>query len=442
MNTVLEAARETPVLREADILVVGGGPAGFSAAVAAARLGAKVTLLERYNHLGGLATGGLVFWLPGYCPGGSRVYGGIALEWVQRVERDGGTSYRDITETKQGAMADPELLKQHALEMALEAGVDLIFHAWAASAIIRDGRVQGAIIESKSGRHALLAQMVVDGTGDADLVAWSNGEFVTGSKGLSLPYRLGGVNFDRYQAFRSDQPELFATLARELKERWENRMPVWPNPRCHNDLAWMNYWGPIGYNAVSVDDLTRAEIELRKNIFGSLRFFREKVPGFEGCFLVDTACQIGTRDSRRIVGGYTLTMKDMRSRATFNDTIGRMCDNTLVEITCDIPYRCLVPRGVEGLLVAGRPIDVDPQVHEASRLVPPSLVTGQAVGTAAWLAVKESIPPRAVDLAVLQRTLHEAGVYISTLAAPEDRAKKEPPSSATLAELATREDSD
>lgn len=418
MKTVREPARDTPVLRETDVLVVGGGPAGFSAAVAAARLGSRVTLVERYGHLGGLATGGLVFWLPGYHPGGSRVYGGLALEWVQRVEMAGGTSYRDITESKQGVLADPEMLKQYSLEMVLEAGVDLLLHAFCAAAIVENGSIKGAIIESKSGRQAILAGVVVDGTGDADLVAWANGQFVTGTKGISLPYRLGGIDWDRYQAFHQDEPERFAELTKELKEEWENRMTFWPHPRSHNDLAWMNYWGPLGFNAIDVEDLTRAEILLRKNISGSVHFLRKNVPGFERCFLVDTACQIGTRDSRRIVGDYTLTMHDLTSQMTFPDTIGRMCNNTFVDVTCDIPYRCLVPQGVENLLVAGRPIDADPQVHEASRLIPPSMATGQAAGTAAHVAIRDGVTPRGVGLARVQATLHDAGVFISTLAGP------------------------
>jgi len=169
VKTIIEPSREIPVVRECDVLVVGGGPAGLAASVAAARLGARVVLVERYGYLGGLATGGLVIWLPGFRPGGSDVYGGLALEWVQRVERAGGTAYRDLSETEQAVLADPELLKSAALDIVVGAQVDTVFHAWATASVAADGRVQGIVIESKSGRQAILASATVDATGDADV---------------------------------------------------------------------------------------------------------------------------------------------------------------------------------------------------------------------------------------------------------------------------------
>ena len=413
MKAITEPARQIPVIREADVLVVGGGPAGLAASVAAARLGMRVVLVERYGHLGGLATGGLVIWLPGFRPGGSDVYGGIPLEWVQRVDRAGGTAYREISETKHSVLADPELLKCAALDMLVGAQVDPLFHAWSVSAVVADGKMSGVVIESKSGRQAILSQVTIDATGDGDVVAWSGGEYVTGRKGIALDFRLGGVEWDRYLAFCAEDRDQWQDLSRDLHERTLVHLPLADEGRCHNDLAWFNYRGVLGWDAIDVNDLSKAEVLLRRNILRAVEYIRDRVPGFERCFLVDTASQIGTRDSRRIVGGYVLTREDLKNGATFPDSIGRICNDPFVNERFDVPYRCLVPNGVENLLVAGRPISAEPRVHEATRLIPPSLVTGQAAGTAVAIAIRDGVSPRHVDISKVQQLLQAEGVCVS-----------------------------
>ena len=151
---------------------------------------------------------------------------------------------------------------------------------------------------------------------------------------------------------------------------------------------------------------------MRRDIRSGVRFLRENIPGFEKSFLIDVASQIGTRDSRRIVGGYTLTMADLKEGRTFPDAIGRMCNDPWVKVVCQLPYRCLVPENVENLLVAGRPISAEPNVHEATRLIPPSLTTGEAAGVAAAIAVRSGVTPRAVDLGQVQATLRSNGIAI------------------------------
>jgi len=421
VKTIIEPSREIPVVRECDVLVVGGGPAGLAASVAAARLGASVVLVERYGYLGGLATGGLVIWLPGFRPGGSDVYGGLALEWVQRVERAGGTAYRDLSETEQAVLADPELLKSAALDIVVGAQVDTVFHAWATASVAADGRVQGIVIESKSGRQAILASATVDATGDADVAAWSGAEYVIGRKGIALDFRVGGVDWDRYLSFCVEDRDQWSALNQDLHERTLVSLTYGDRGRCHNDFAWFNYRGVIGWDAIDVDDLSKAEVTLRRNVLRAVEYLRERVPGFERSFLVDTASQIGTRDSRRIVGGYVLTREDLNRGATFPDSIGRICNDPFVQQRFEIPYRALLPNGVEGLLVAGRPISTEPRVHEATRLIPPSLVTGQAAGTAAALAVRDGVSPRQVNLRQVQETLRREGVAISNLIANESK---------------------
>jgi hypothetical protein len=410
--SITEPARDVEVIRETDVLVIGGGPAGIGASVAAARMGARVVLIERYGCLGGLATGGLVIWIPGFRPGGSEVYGGLAAEWMREVEKAGAVAYRECTETKQGALADPEEMKLVALDMVVDSGVDVLFHAWAVAAIGPAGDARGAIIESKSGRQAVLAKVTVDASGDADVVAWSKGAFVTGKKGIGLPYRVGGVDWEKYSRFASENPDRMTELRQELGHQGYARIPRPWDHRLHNDLAWVNTWGPTEYDAISVDDLTKVEITMRKDIRGGVRFLRERVPGFERSFLVDVASQIGTRDSRRIVGDYTLTMDDLKEGRTFPDAIGRMCNDPWVKVVCELPYRCLVPKNVENLLVAGRPISAEQNVHEATRLIPPCMTTGEAAGIAAAIAVKSGVCPRNVDVAQVQAALRADGIVI------------------------------
>lgn len=410
-KTIHEPSRHVPVLREAEVLVVGGGPAGLAASVAAARLGARVCLVERYGCLGGLATGGLVIYIPGFRPEGSPTYGGIALELVQRVGRAGGALYHSrVRETEDVAMLDPELLKLAALELVVESGVDLVLHAWAVGALLEGRAVKGVFVESKSGRQAILARAVVDASGDADVVAWAGGEFITGSKGMSLPFRVGGVDWRAYESFWRERAEERARLSQELQQRGGMHLPRLPEGRVRHDQAWFNYWGLTGLNAVDVQDLTTAEVQLRRQAGEAVAFLRERVPGFAGVYLLDTASQIGTRDSRRIVGDYTLQLADLEGAATFPDAVGKICHSPRMDLECDVPYRCLVPRGLDNVLVSGRPISVEPRAHETTRLIPQCLVSGQAAGTAAALVARSGRSARDLDLGELQAALQGAGV--------------------------------
>ncbi len=413
MKTIHEPAREVPVLRETDVLVVGGGPAGLAAAVAAARLGTRVCLVERYGYLGGLATGGLVVYFPGYRPDGSPTYRGIALEWVRRAHAAGGAIYYErVRESEDVAMLDPEVLKQEALGLALASGVELVLHALAVGAQAEAGTVRAVFVESKSGRQAIVARAVVDASGDSDVVAWAGGQFVTGSKAISLPFRVGGVYWPAYEQFLRHSPEQRTRLSQELQRQCLMPLPRLPDHRLQHDLAWFNYWGMAGLDATDEADLTRAEVQLRGNVWLALDFLRRRVPGFAGAFVVDTASQIGTRDSRRIVGDYTLDLADLEHQARFPDAVGRICHSPRMDLVCDLPYRCLVPRGLDNVLVGGRPISVDPRAHETTRLIPQSLVSGQAAGTAAALVARGDRPARDLDLAELQAALRAAGVEV------------------------------
>ncbi len=441
-SKVVEQEREVPVLARVEVLVAGGGPAGLAAAIAAARQGAKVGLLERYGYVGGMATGGLVLMLDRMGNDeGQQVVRGIAQELIDRLDEMGAVSYppqevwgsrapeavnewRHIgaggpksRRVRYSPTVDPEYLKILGARMLEEAGVRCLFHSWACSAVVADGAVQGVIFESKSGRLAVLAQVVVDCTGDGDLFASAGAEFERQDLPLGLVFRLGGVEIDRANSFVNEHPEEFDVLVRGLREAGGTGGGVGGLNAIYyrtvrDGIVWCNNSVPTT-DALDIEQLTRAEKERRETALVTLQFFREHLPGFEGAFLVDTAPQLGTRGSRRLVGEHTLTRDEWMGEKRFDDVVAMCSPRTEGEPLISIPYGCLVPKELGSLLAAGRCISVDPAVHNCARLIPPSLATGQAAGTAAAMAVAQGVEPREIDRAELQASLVEQDVRLA-----------------------------
>ena len=441
-KTIVESAREIKVCQEVDVVVVGGGPGGHSAAIAAARNGAKTVLLERYGHLGGMATGGIVIQIPHMSDGGKEpIIAGLCLEWLERLDAIGGTlrpRMEDIGSTDEAlvtywkrfmgnvnngriehtAWVDPELLKCILNDMVEEAGVKLYLHSWGTRAIVNDGKVEGIMFESKSGRQVVLGKVIIDGTGDGDLLPSSGAEFdgnwtpSARSSMLALVFRLGNCDYQKYCDFIEAEPERYQELMKELSEVAGTRLLPLPSPR--NDVMWVNNWIP-GLDCTNVEDLTRLEVEMRKIMRKGVDFIKANIPAFENSFILDTASQTGTRGSRRLIGEYVITGEDFQSCKKFDDSIavfprlGPPGGGGEVKHVY-IPYRALVSVNIEGLLVAGRSFSSDQAANNMANLIPHCIAMGQAAGTAAAIAVKQGIHPRNVDYSNLQKTLKEQGV--------------------------------
>jgi hypothetical protein len=458
-KTITESVRKIKVIREAEVVVVGGGPGGVASAISAARNGAKTILIERYGHLGGMATGGLINIFPNLSDiSGKQHIFGITQEILDRLKARGGASYprkedwgttdpkvvdyylnanlgffyirKDLNRGgKQAvlytAVVDPEILKDELNDMVLGAGAELFLHSWGTRPVMDGDTVKGIIFESKSGRQAILAKVVIDATGDGDIFMGAGVEF---DATLSNKYRtawlaftfwMANVDIKKYESFQASQPEKHQALMEELLKL--GGYPHFFKSVLENQsgVLWYHGMQPQAEttDAMDVEQLTKIDIKARKRAVITLDFMRKNVPGFKKCFIMQTAPQLGTQGGRRVIGEYTISQNDIIKDRVFEDTIAVLANNDLGEIstrhpTLCIPYRCLVPQKTEGLLVACRAFSSEDSINQYFNIIPPCLCYGQAAGTAAALAIKAGIPPRKVDYKVLQKNLVKQGVNL------------------------------
>ena len=438
LGALREPARDVPIWRECDVLVVGGGPSGTAAAVAAARLGASVVLLERYNHLGGLSTGGLVIWIDRMTDWqGQHVIRGFGEEILARLPAEAiAGPARTQWGSRDPALAahwslrtaayhgtvtwsptiDPERLKLAAQELVLETGVQLAYHAWAALPWLEEGVVRGAIVETKAGRQAVRARVLVDATGDGDLFARAGAAFESDIEQddihhcMNTAWLFGGVDMVRWLAFRAGQTaqfEQFMARGREQLRAFERPFVSW-----RNDVAL--FMGPrqSGYSALDPDDQTEVEIRSRRLMAQHLDFYRAHAPGFEGAWLMQGAPQLGVRHSRRLVGAGRVGRAQWSAGVPLPDEIGVSPSVSPKFPNISIPYGCLVPEALDGLLACGRHISCDANSHGFMREIPQCWITGQAAGAAAAIAAKRGLAPRAIDRRELQSALTRQGTYL------------------------------
>jgi hypothetical protein len=444
--TIIEPQREISIRSQADVAVVGGGPAGSSAAAAAARLGAKTVLVERYGHLGGMSTGGLVWMIHSMSDGTpNKQIGGIAQEWMDRLaeldgihkpkEEDiGSTDERALGEFGKmffwpdgrliyGGLMDTEILKFVLNKMVKEAGVELYLHSLGTQPIIENGNVTGVFFESKSGRQAILAKTVIDCTGDGDIFTAAGAESTIEMSGKNrlpnqaLCFEFANVDVARNEKFRGEHPDQFDAMMKELAEkngftRYFKSIPQRPGSVHFNMFL-------EGYSLIKVEDLTRIEIDVRERMMTTFRFYKENLPGFEDSYIMITAPQIGARGSRRLIGEYTAVEKDAETGEIFDDTIAEF--PPLRGIYPEhphffLPLRALLPkRPMDGIICAGRCFSSDEVINEHYNTISHSIAMGQAAGTAAALAAKHGETVRAVDPGIIQKSLAEQGVPLPSL---------------------------
>ncbi len=412
-------AQWVPVVARCDVLVVGGGAAGLSAAIAARRQGADVVLVERYGYLGGLASGGLISLLLTLDDGaGRQVVGGLCQELVERLEARGACSYPPRGEwgsadaalveryrrwglvwgsgphkVRYSVSFDPEEFKFVADEWVTGTGVRLMYHRWA-SDLVRDGdRITHIVFTSKAGRQAVACGAVIDATGDGDLFALAAEPFELEKVHPWLWFRMSGV--EDVGAAQDAEGGLFFRTVRP----GQVLMP----------------WGAAGridrrIDATDPDDLTHAEVECRRMVTEEVERLRGQVPGFENAYLADVAQTLGITESRRLIGRYVLRREDLDR--PFDDVVAVTGHWTKYGCTYQIPYRSLLPQRATNLLAAGRCISVDHRVHHATKEIPACFATGEAAGVAAALSLRQDVLLPDVRVPELQRALVKSGAWL------------------------------
>jgi hypothetical protein len=430
-DSMREPARDVKVVARADVVVVGGGPAGMAAAFAAARNGASTVMLERYSHLGGLASGGMVLVLDDMWDSHLREISvrGVCLNLIERLDALGLAQFPRQDEwgiapaaiqrwTRWGAFDfhtqdkphpivfaaafDPDGFKRVALEMVAAHGVDLRLHSWFSHAWVEGRRIKGVVCDTKSGRQAILGDVVIDTTGDLDVAAAAGAPHIGGAYMLTTVFRLGNVDCDAAERFEREQPKQFALLDKEVKRLIGGSWAHWWLRTPLPGVVWCNCPHMTGLDGLKVEDLTRAEVTGRQHIHQSVDFVRANVPGFERCVVIDVAPQTGVRQTRMLEGEYVITKEDLMARTRFADAVARGRDYTT-------PYRALLPKQIDNLLVAGRHYSATSSAQKMSREIPPCMAMGEAAGVAAAMALDAGVSVRDVDVKRLQAKLRAQG---------------------------------
>jgi hypothetical protein len=418
VTTWREPARDLPVVGTPDVLVVGAGSAGIAAAVASARRGADTWLVERYGFVGGLATFGLVNLLLTLDDGeGNQVIAGLCQELVDRLDARGAARFppppewgREDPETverwrrsgliwgappdvvRYSVAFDPEELVTVAYEMLAEAGVRLRLHSWCAAAPSLDGAIDAVVLESKAGRQGVRPRVVIDATGDGDVLVAAGATHARVPVHPYLWFRMGGVDDDAADAAPPGLAFRTTTPGRSLI--------AWGGPGAVSRK----------YDVCDPDELTAAELECRASALAEAARLRTESPGFANAWVDDVAKLLGITESRRLVGDFVLEKDhgDLR----FPDAVARTGHWTRRGVVYEIPYRCLSTPSVSNLLVAGRCISTSRYVHQATKEIPAAMATGEAAGAGAVHAARGSTDVHDVDVDALRADLRAAGADV------------------------------
>ncbi|MCX5749007.1 MAG: FAD-dependent oxidoreductase [Candidatus Saganbacteria bacterium] len=411
---------------QTDVLVCGAGPAGFAAAIAASRLEVKVLLLERYGFLGGMAAAGIVnpFMVPKL--NGEPLVKGIFEEITERLKKENGCAEGSLFDQPH-IIFDQEVLKNILFEMIDEAQIKLLLHSFAVASIMKGNEIKGVVAAGKSGDIKIFAKRVVDATGDGDIAALSGAEFEKGrpqdhlSQPMTLMFRVSGIDEENMPS-REKIDELFLESKRQGRIRTPRENFLWFETTRKGEIQ-VNSTRVPKVDGTDVLDLTKAEVEARKQVSNLFKFLKT-VPGFENSYISLVAPQVGVRESRRVAGEYRLTENDVMDGTKFDDPVARC--NYPIDIHSpdgrsttfrkpgpgtyyEIPYRCLVPKKIENLLVAGRCISVTHEALSSMRIMPVCMALGQAAGAAAAISLKKHVTPRKIDYCDLRKVINEQG---------------------------------
>jgi hypothetical protein len=445
MKHIEESPRKIPVMAETDVLVVGGGPGGLSAALAAAREGVKTMLVERYGCFGGVITQSMIGTIAWYRSSMETVdAGGIGVEFEQRAKAMGASTPIYLYE-----VIDTEMFKYIADQMVQEAGIIPVLHCATVDTIMEGSTIRGVITESKSGRQAILAKRVIDASGDAD-IAWHAGvpyhiDPKNELEGVSVNFGCSGVDIDKFLNYTLGNPSSVKDWGDDSGEKEEAEFSTYlvePFNKAKaageipENVRMESYWGNFtdageittlnaihmpDIDSTDVWDLTKAEIEGRQQVMWAVAALKKYTPGFEKARLRTIGASLGTRESRKIIGEYNISEHDVLNQARFDDSIGifpEFLDGNKIAIMPStgryfhVPYGIVLPQKVENLLVAGRCVAGDKVSHAATRQMMCCTVTGQGAGVAAAVSIKDNVTCRAVDISKVQKSLVKQGVRI------------------------------
>jgi hypothetical protein len=442
LKSIEEPARQIPLYGEYEVAVLGGGPAGIAAAVASARAGRRTLLIERYGFLGGMGTAAGV---TNFCGLHANVHGemhrvvqGIASELLGRIDHLGGLNPPHLILGKILAQAyDTAAYKIAADDLLQSHEVDVLFHALGAGVVMHDDkRIKALMVETKAGRQAVVADIFIDCSGDGDLAAWAGARYEVGDNAGSMLYpsmmfRLNGIDPQKAGDAWRTIPALMEAAEAAGTHRFPRKAAIVRPQR--SPIEWRVNFTQLArddgtaINGLEPDDLTRGEIEGRRQAVNAFEFLRT-VPGFEKSYIVDLPPQLGIRETRRVIGGYMLSGDDVLGCASFDDSIGvngwpmeqHVAGNVIFKFPPipesrgfnELPYRMLVPEGLDNLLVAGRCAAMTHDGQSAARVSGACFVMGEAAGTAAALALDGNAMPREIAVAKLQLQLKQQGAFI------------------------------
>ncbi|MBN1380415.1 MAG: FAD-dependent oxidoreductase [Deltaproteobacteria bacterium] len=453
MKTVLEPQKDVPVFLEADVIVVGGGPAGIGAALASARNGVQTVVVEKFGALGGMQTHSMSSTFSLIDPA---IQGGIITDVISRLREEGGIQRDAAAKTRHAAFTstnfDCEVYKAMLDDMMAEANVRLLYHTTGVGAIKENNVLRGIFIECIEGRFAILGKVIVDSTGNAD-IAWKSrtpcmddghgrGPKKGRHMGFGCRFYISGVDEDKFAKFKKENPEewtgLYGGRSLVTQAKADGRYHGYRESLIIHTgrkpgiamIEGFNYPLADGHHGWKIEDVTAGEIDLRKQVWSTFKLIKGNIPGFENSSVEKTWTIPIFRDTHRILGEYILAEEDIYTGRAFDDSIA--VSNMGPDIygpdgehvyevvrPHDIPYRCLVSKETDNLLAAGATISADFYAFAADRYCAPSMCTGQAAGTAAALAARLNVTPRKLDIKLLQDTLRGQGARVTVKDMPE-----------------------